>query len=740
MHKSKTVLTINAEGVPDIEPWVQKFNSFYNPDQLNLIRRACSLAVVSGAESAAPNAQSCLQQGLYIAEILQELEVDEEAIAAGILYSSVRYAELNLDDVSEQMGTMVAKLINGVSKMESMQNLQILPGHVHISAPSHQAIDNLRKLLLAIVDDVRIVLIKLAERLAVLRHISHLPDAQKYLEAKVTMEIYAPLANRLGIGHLKWELEDLSFRYLEPEHYSTISKALKSTRRQRETYVLDLIELLEKTVKELGIEKVDVTGRAKHIYSIYRKMKRKNVNLEEIYDAIAFRILVPTVQDCYGVLGHMHSLWKPIPKEFDDYITQPKPNGYRSIHTAVEGPDGHAIEIQIRTFDMHQEAELGVAAHWAYKEGRTKITGYEAKIAWLRQVMEWQKEVVETQPNADNEQLMTQAFEDRIYVFTPQGDVLELINGSTPLDFAYQIHSALGHRCRGAKVNGQIVPLTYQLKTGECVELLTAKEGHPSRDWLNPHLGYLKTSRAKAKVLQWLRQQDADQNREDGQHLYEKEIRRLGLKNIDLTQLAQKFNFHKADELFIALGRGDVHINAVVHYLQELTAPKVEEKEQFIPAPPTKASAAATDIEIQGVGNLLTHVALCCKPIPGDAVIGYVTVGHGVSIHRQDCNNILHVMNQHKERLIQVNWGSKTENKYIADLVVHAYDRHGLIRDITQFLLNERISVVGLNCITNKKDHTAQVNVSIEIHGLSPLSRVIARLMQIDNVVDVKRV
>lgn len=729
MHKSKTIITINEEGVPNIEPWLHKFASFYNTGQNSLIRQACTLAIVTGAESATANAQSCLQQGLYIAEILQELEVDEEAIAAGILYSSVRYADLSLEDVSEQVNPMVAKLINGVSKMESMQSLQAQTSH----KPSHQAIDNLRKMLLAIVDDVRIVLIKLAERLAVLRHINHLPEKEKFQEAQITMDIYAPLANRLGIGHIKWELEDLSFRYLEPETYSTISKALRTTRYERELYVKNLIQLLEKTVKELGIDKVEVSGRAKHIYSIYRKMTRKKVNLDEIFDAIAFRILLPTVQDCYGVLGHMHSLWKPIAKEFDDYVTQPKPNGYRSIHTAVFGPDNHPIEIQIRTFDMHHEAELGVAAHWAYKEGKTKLTGYEAKIAWLRQVMEWQKEV----SDEPTEKMLSQAFEDRIYVFTPQGDVLDLVHGATPLDFAYQIHSALGHRCRGAKVNGQIIPLTYSLKTGECVELLTTKEGHPSRDWLNPHLGYLKTARAKAKVLQWFRQQDAEQNQIEGQALWDKEVRRLGLKNIDLTQLAQKFNFHKPEEFFVAIGRGDLALSSAIHFVQELIAPSKEEP--ILPSFTKPIEQGNAEIEIQGVGNLLTHVAHCCKPIPGDLVIGYVTVGHGVSVHRQDCSNILHISEQHKERLIQVSWGGKTQNQYTVDLIIQAYDRHGLIRDITQFLLNERISVVGLTCSTNKKDNTAQINLSIEVHGLHPLSRVLTKLLQIENVIEAHR-
>ncbi|HVV68320.1 MAG TPA: GTP diphosphokinase [Gammaproteobacteria bacterium] len=739
MKKTKPTLVISADNTThNIESWMQSWSSQYPTGENSLIRQACALAQLTGTDIATPNGQSCLLQGLQIAAILSELKVDQETMATGIIYSNVRYAGLILEDVQEQLGADVARLTGGVKKMEAIQNLQEQIG----KTPSHNAIDNFRKMLLAMVDDVRIVLIKLAERLVILRHIGLLSDEEKRREAKMTQDIYAPLANRLGIGHLKWELEDLSFRYLEPEIYKNISKALKSTRIEREHYVHTVMTLLERITQELGITKTEVTGRAKHIYSIYKKMQRKNVALEEIYDAIAFRILVPTIEDCYAILGHVHSLWKPITKEFDDYIVQPKANGYRSIHTAVIGPDDKAIEIQIRTFDMHQEAELGVAAHWIYKEGGLKKAGYEAKIAWLRQVLDWQQEVTQTNVPSPSDMSYSQALDDRIYVFTPQGDVVELPKEATPLDFAYHIHSEIGHRTRGAKVNAHIVPLTYHLKIGECVEILTAKEGHPSRDWLNPNLGYLKTARAKAKVHHWFRQLDAEKNLAEGQTLVEKELRRLGLKGVDLMSLAKQLNFTKPDELYIAIGRGDITLNNLVHTLQEMLAPDagVEVEPEIVPSQAAKALSAGTDIDIQGVGNLLTHMASCCKPIPGDAVIGYITQGHGVSIHRQDCANILHINEQQKNKLIEVSWGIKTQEKYAVDLVIHAYDRHGLIRDLTQLLVNEHISIIALNTYTDKKDQIAKINISIEIHGLTPLSRVVARISQITNVTDVKRV
>jgi len=721
----------------NLDTWLQRLFSKYVEVKNPLLRQAISLAQLTGNDHATPTGQSCLQQGIYMADILFELGVDQETIAAALLYHCVRHADLHIEDIAEQLNPTVAKLITGVKKMDA---LQIFSDQTNKSS-SHQNLDNLRKMLLAMVDDVRIVLIKLAERLAILRHITFLPDAEKHHEAKVTQSIYAPLANRLGIGQLKWELEDLSFHYLNPEIYNTIHTALNSTRTEQENYVKSVIAELHNETTKINIAKTDITGRAKHIYSIYKKMTRKNVDFSEIYDVMAFRILVPTLEDCYAVLGHVHSLWTPIPKEFDDYVSKPKPNGYRSIHTAVIGPQGKTIEIQIRTFDMHAEAELGVAAHWIYKEGKPVATGYEAKIAWLRQVMDWQSEVTHDQPA---QQAFNKVFDDTIYVFTPKGDVLELAKNATPLDFAYHIHTGLGHRCRGARVNGHIVPLTHALNTGDCVDIIAAKDEHPSRDWLMPTLGYLKTSRAKSKVLYWFRVQDADKNLAQGQHLLEKELRRLNIRDINYEKLAKKMHMSSTDDLCMSLGRGDTTMVAAVNAVQSLLEPVASEADipPILPTHTRKFEKTGTDIQILGVGNLLTQIAACCKPVPGDDIVGYITQGHGISIHRHDCPNLLHMLHGtlQKERLIQVTWGEKTAQQYKVDLAIEAYDRHGLIRDITQVLASENMSVLGLNCVLDKKDHQAHIAVTIEVSSLLPLSRVLGRVMQLPNVTDARRV
>ncbi|MDF3054425.1 MAG: relA [Gammaproteobacteria bacterium] len=733
--KKYTIAVDNATGQIDLGAWLKKLPTRYTTDENSLIRHAASLAQLTGDNVPTPTFISCLQQGLFMGEILVELNVDEEALAAGILYSCVRYADLSLEDICEQLSQPIAKLIHGAEKMDAIDILATSTSNIF----SKSKMDNIRKMLLAMVDDIRIVLLKLAEHLVILRHIYLLPEEAQKREASITHSIYAPLANRLGIGHIKWELEDFSFRYLEPEIYKKISRELKATRKDRETYVQDMIHFLDETMRtQLHIDKVEVTGRAKHIYSIYKKMTRKKVGLQDIYDALAFRILLPKVEDCYAALGQVHSLWQPIEKEFDDYVTTPKPNGYRSIHTAVVGPEDKHVEIQIRTFDMHEEAELGVAAHWIYKEGQPVKRGYEAKIAWLRQVMDWQQEVTQADDKASEQ--ASQVFDDHIYVFTPQGDVVELPKGATPLDFAYHIHTNVGHRCRGAKINDQIVPLSYELKMGDRVSILTAKEGQPSRDWLNPHTGYLKTARAKSKVHQWLRQQDLEKNQQLGETLFDKELRRLGIKNFDVKSLIKKMHYQKSEDFFAALGRGDMTLSAIVHAIEELLAPKTKAEQPLDILKAPSKQIAPTDISIEGVGNLLTSTALCCKPIPGDDIIGYITRDKGISIHKVNCSNILNTREHNKVKLINVSWGNGVENKYVADLVVNAYERQGLVRDVTHLLVGERINLLGLTTLVNKSDNTTCINLSIEIQGLDSLSRILARLQQVPNVYEVKRV
>jgi GTP pyrophosphokinase len=646
----------NKEGTEiNLSAWLDQIVELRKGQDSQALRQAAQLAELTGINQATPHGESCFHQGLVMAKFLAELGLDDESIIAGILFAVVHYAQVSLDDVTEQFGSGVSKLIKGTEQMDA---IHISHGRLMQSAFLSTSIDNLRKMLLAMVDDVRVVLIKLVERLAVLQHIAILGDRERRRVARETMDIYAPLANRLGIGYLKWQLEDFAFRYLEPERYKDIADSLQMHREEREGFVKDVSAELEKALAYEGITDYELSGRVKHIYSIARKMERKNVSIDEIYDVTALRLLVPTLEDCYRVLSLVHAKWHHIPKEFDDYIQKPKPNGYRSIHTAIIGPGGRNVEIQIRTFEMHEESELGVAAHWMYKEGsKSQKAGYDAKIAWLRNLIEWQKEIAEDKKQ--EREAYTHIFDDRVYVFTPNGDVLDFPKGSTPLDFAYNIHTDLGHRCRGAKVNDHMVPLNYQLQMGDKVEVLTGKEPHPSRDWLSAARGYLMTPRAKAKVHHWFRVQDYDKDKLAGAELFEKESRRTKEK-LHLSQsVLEKLHYHNKEDLFAALGRGEANIHSVITaLLMELHGEHFpaaahghpEKKRRF------KEEPIHFGIEVVGASNLLTYLAGCCQPVPGDSIIGYVTLGHGVSIHRQDCPNVGEDSLLNPDRLIEVHW------------------------------------------------------------------------------------
>jgi GTP pyrophosphokinase len=734
-RQSKLVYT--DTGAINIEAWLHNLSLERHKSNQSLLREACLLAQVAGEEQTTPNGESCLHQGLAMAEMLADLNLDDDTLAAALVYSSVHNAGLSLEDVAEHLGIKVAKLITGAHQMDALHSLH---GRLTHRAHLTSTVDNLRKMLLAIVDDVRVVFIKLAERLCILRNMLNFKEAEICRIAKETKDIYAPLANRLGIGHIKWQLEDLAFRYLQPEDYHQLSRGLKERRVDRENYVEQLISSLRTELAKSGMTGFEVTGRAKHIYSIYKKMERKRVSLDEIYDAIAFRILVPTLDDCYSALSIVHSLWQHIPKEFDDYIIHPKPNGYRSIHTAVEGPQGKFVEIQIRTFNMHKEAELGVAAHWVYKEGGAQ-NSYEQKIAWLRQVMSWQEEVVQSEQ--ESQEIFSHLFEDRIYVFTPNGDVIDLPSGSTPLDFAYLIHSELGHHCRGAKVNGAIVPLTYSLRLGDNVEILTLKQGHPSRDWLNPHLGYLKTARAKAKVLNWFRKQDHDRNLAEGQALLEKELKRMGVRDLSYEALSDSLNYKSKEDMLVAIGRGDLRMHNVLLAVQTLTHGSVLDCQKVAPtlseAAKAKMHLLPADITIEGVANLLTYLAKCCKPVPGDEIAGYVTLGRGISVHRKDCQNLLDRASLYPDRKIALSWGSKTLGRYPVDLSILAYERPNLLQDIASLLANDHISILSINVIPNRENQTTICHLTIEVDSLNPLSRLLARFSQLQGVMAVQR-
>jgi GTP pyrophosphokinase len=716
----------------DVNCWLDQLKARGYLDDISQVVNACSLAELTGIEQPTELGVSCLQQGLQMADILADLEVDQDTLAAAIVYESVHYTELSLEDIEEQMGAHISKLVLGIGKMSAISHFQTLDKY----HPTMSQLDNVRKMLLAMVDDVRVVLIKLAERLCILRNASQLPELLSKQIATEVMDIYAPLANRLGIGALKWELEDLAFRYLHPDKYKEIAKGLKSKRLDRDRYVNMIVELISSRIKALGIEHFSVYGRSKHIHSIFKKMERKQVPLSEVYDATAIRVLVDNQEQAYEVLGFVHSEWDQILAEFDDYINNPKPNGYQSLHTAVIGPEKRVFEVQIRTYAMHDLAEMGVAAHWKYKEGAgaTKES-HERKIEWLRDVLAWHKETAKNQGVL--EEVETEFLEDRVYVFTPEGDVLDLPKGATPLDFAYLVHSEVGHRCRGAKVQGHIVTLTTALQTGDQVEILTGKDPRPSRDWLNPHLHYLKTSRAKAKVLHWFKMQDFDKNRDEGKELLEKEIKNLGIKIDGIADVAKSFNFKRTDDMLASLGRGDLKVGQLISRL----APSHFEdnaKSKIIRSAP-KPAASGGDLKIEGVGNLLTYMARCCQPLPGDPVIGYITLGRGVSIHRSDCSNIIHAGEHQKKRLLQVSWGNKTSEDYVADIVVKAFDRYGLLKDITALLSNEKAKVFELKTSIDDKDNLAWVSLTVEVDGLENLSKLLTKILQIPNVIEARR-
>jgi len=732
MVKVKEGTPLLADGSIDVAQWLHAVGSKGYFQELDIIRNACTLSQLAGQDHATETGESCLQQGLAMADVLADLEVDQETLAAAIIFESVHYAELSLEDVEEQLGAPVAKLVKGIENMSAISNLQALNKYPQ---NKHQ-IDNVRKMLLAMVDDVRVVLIKLAERLCVLRSSAPMPPAMRKQIATEAIEIYAPLANRLGIGAIKWEMEDLAFRFLHVEEYKAIAQGLKAKRLDRDRYVNLIVDELNNTIKSLGVAHFAVYGRSKHIHSIYRKMKRKNVSLEEIYDATAVRILVETKEQCYEVLGLVHSLWLQVRAEFDDYIINAKPNGYQSLHTAVKGPEDRVFEVQIRTFQMHEQAEMGVAAHWKYKEGGSRRKeAHERKIEWLREVLAWHREMATNK--GVSEAIETEFLEDRVYVFTPDGDVLDLPYGVTPLDFAYHVHSEVGHRCRGAKVNGHIVPLTYALRTGDKVEVLTGKELKPSRDWINPHLNYLKTSRAKAKVLHWFKMQDYDKNKEEGHNILDKELKALGIKSEGLAEVALSFNFKRLDDLLAALGRGDLKLGQILSRISPAAA-----VEEFVPhfvKSQVKSEISGSDLRIEGVGNLLTHMARCCQPLPGEAVIGYITLGRGVSVHRQDCSNIIHAGERQRQRFLQVTWGEATQERYLVDVLIKAYDRPGLLRDITSLLSNEKAHVHALQTQLNRLDNTSKITLTVEIDGLNSLSRLLSKLEQVPNVFETRR-
>lgn len=743
MVKVREDYAMNGDGQIDIDGWVQQIASQTHLDDVDQFRRACEKAAEIDLQAFREDRMwasgaSSFRTGIEMAQVLAELRLDQASLVAAILYRAVREERVALEVIRKEFGDEVALLINGVQQMAAISSIHH-PLKGNVLGQSEGQLDNVRKMLVTMIDDVRVALIKLAERTCAIRAVKDASEEKRMRVAREVFDIYGPLAHRLGIGHIKWELEDLSFRYLHETAYKKIAKLLDEKRLDREGYIRRVIATLQAELKAAGI-KAELSGRAKHIYSIWRKMRIKGIDFSQVYDIRAVRILVPELRDCYAALGIVHTLWRHIPNEFDDYVANPKENGYQSLHTAVIGPDGKVMEVQIRTHTMHEDAELGVCAHWLYKgtDKGKKSSGYEAKINWLRQVLEWQEELGDLSGLADH--LKSDVVSDRIYVFTPEGHVVDLPQGATPVDFAYRVHTEIGHACRGARVNSRIVPLTYPLKTGEQVFVLTSRNNAaPSRDWLNPSLGYIQTSRARAKVTHWFKQQNRERNVTDGRAIIEDEFRRLSLHDVSLGDLAVKVNYHSADDMFAAIGAGDLRPAHVANVAQQMLDPKSEQLDLKLTAQRRAPYDTESDVYILGVGKLKTQVARCCKPLPGDAIGGYITVGRGVTVHRQDCLTFLNLQDVEPNRIIEVSWGGQQASVYPVDIEIEAYDRSGLLRDITQVLSSSKSDVLTLNTVTNRDDNTATMIVTVEIHSLEQLARLLAQIRNLPNVIDVRR-
>lgn len=704
---------------------------------LDALRQAFEFADEAHKDQVRASGEPYVFHVISVAEILLSLNLDTPSLIAALLHDVVEDTDITLEMLEQKFGKEVARLVDSVTKMKVFANLKP-DQHGNIRKEGLKA-ENLRKLLLAMAEDVRVVMIKLADRLHNMRTLGSLPHKKQKLIASETAEIYAPLANRLGIWQLKWELEDLAFRYLDEANYKKIARYIAERKVDRDKYIKDVVQSIQDNLKKNNIEG-EVTGRSKHIYSIWKKMQRKHLGFHQLYDLRAVRIHVKELKDCYHALGVVHTIWKHIPYEFDDYIATPKENNYQSIHTAVIGPQGKTLEIQIRTYEMHKHAEYGVAAHWRYKEGGKQSGHYEQKIAWLRQLLEWKDEEKDAGDFIDR--FKSEVFQDRVYVMTPDGEIIDMPQGATPLDFAFYVHTEVGARCRGAKVNGQMVPLTYELKSGQQVQILTTKNGSPSRDWLNPQLGYLKTSRARAKVRHWFKQQNYDQNVLAGRDILEKELHRLAISNISHEKLAEKFHLKSAELLFAEIGRGEITTGQIAATIQELGG---HNEHNDLPEAPVQQTIellpqGSGDVTIYGVDNVLTQIAQCCKPVPGDDIVGFITKHRGITIHRSDCHNVQHALEENSERLIEVEWNHEINQCYTVMIELIAMDRQGLLRDITAILANLEINVLGVNTSTNKSDYSARMRLTLEIAGIAQLSRALNRITQLPNVVEVYRI
>lgn len=716
---------------------MEKLQKSMSPDRVALVERAYNFAKEAHRGQHRNSGEDYIEHPVQVAIILSELEMDEVTLAAAFLHDVVEDTSYTLADIERLFGPEVALLVDGVTKL----------GKLAFKSKMEQQVENLRKMFLAMAKDIRVILIKLADRLHNMRTLKYHSEEKQKEIAQETLEIFAPLANRLGIFRIKWELEDLSFRYLKPQEYYDLVEKIALKRKEREDQINEVITQLQEKLNEVGI-KADIAGRPKHFYSIYRKMVTQKKTLSEIYDLTAIRVIVESVNDCYGALGIIHTCWKPIPGRFKDYIAMPKPNMYQSLHTTLVGVHGEPFEVQIRTWEMHRTAEYGIAAHWKYKEGgRTTTANFDQKLSWLRQLLEWQHDSRDA--GEFMESLKIDLFTDTVFVFTPKGDVVELPAGSCPVDFAYRVHTDVGHRCIGAKTNGRIVPLDTKLVNGDIVEILTSKQGNgPSRDWLK----FVKTSQAKNRIRQWFKKEQRDENIVRGKEMLEREVRKLGLdpagvlKAENLPELAKGNNFLTVEDMYSALGDGAVSVNKVLNRLREELSKEERERMQLAMVQQGESKAipygkASHGVRVKGVDNIMIRFSRCCNPLPGDEIVGYITRGRGVSIHRKDCNNIKAHSHSGEEadRMVEVMWAEQGESTYPVDIQIFGIDRSRLVTDVMNTVMDTRTSILGVNARVGK-DQEASIQLSVEIRNLDHLQYILSKIRKVKDVTMVERV
>jgi guanosine-3',5'-bis(diphosphate) 3'-pyrophosphohydrolase len=707
----------------DATPLIEKAKEYLPPEKLALVEAAYEFALNAHQGQVRKSGDPYLDHPLQTAMMLADLQLDAASLAAALLHDVPEDCKVSLAEIENKFGSEVSKLVDGTTKLSKLSWRR---GKTNKRESQAQ---NLRKMLIAMAEDLRVVFIKLADRLHNMHTLGALSPEKRRGIAQETLEIYAPLAHRLGIWQLKWQLEDLAFRYLEPRQYHKIARLIATRRTQRESFIAETTDMLKQELDKAGI-KAEIFGRPKHIYSIYNKMSRYTAqgrDFDDIHDLFAVRILVDTVSDCYKALGVVHNLWHPLPEEFNDFIANPKENGYQSLHTTVLRQGTTPLEIQIRTYDMHRTSDFGVAAHWRYKEGAKHDTYFEDKIAWLRQLIEWQSELGSEE---FLESLKTEVFIDQVFVYTPTGEIKAFPKGATPLDFAYRIHTELGHRCIGAKVNGRLVPLNYELKNSDIIEIMTTKASRgPSLDWLNPDLGFVKTSHAREKVRQWFKKQERTQNIERGRGILDRELKRLGITLTNLEETAHLFNFEGTDDFLAAIGYGGItpHQLALKLAIEPETAPAIAKTLQ------TEKTATA-GIQVLGVGDLLTRLAICCHPLPGDHIIGYITRSHGITVHRRDCINVINV--EDKQRLIDVSWG-EIQEVYSVDIQIDAWDRVGLLRDITTIVAEAKVNIASIS--TTYHNDITSVFATLEITNMAQLTQLLSRIQGVRGVISATR-